>query len=85
MGLWIMEISACMNGCFEWGSYLLYKNYEWVIGTITKSYEGCRYLRGNIYHMLNLLGLWVFKGGICCEIWYFISMSIVAKDCVDRN
>jgi hypothetical protein len=52
-----MEISACMNGCFEWGSYLLYKNYEWVIGTITKSYEGCRYLRGNIYHMLNLLGL----------------------------
>jgi hypothetical protein len=52
-----MEISACMNGCFEWGFYLFHKNYEWVIRTITKSYEGCTYLRSNIYHMSNLLQL----------------------------
>lgn len=31
-----MEISACMNGCFEWGFYLLYKNYEWVLGQLQR-------------------------------------------------
>jgi hypothetical protein len=63
-----MEISTCTNECFEWGFYLLYKNYERVIGTTTKSYEGCTYLKGNIYHM----PLWIFKGGFVVKIgiWY---------------
>jgi hypothetical protein len=78
--------NKCMYEWMFWMGFLSTLQELWVgIGTITKSYEVCTYLKGNMYHMSNLLGLWVFKGGICCEIWYFISMSIVAKDCVDRN
>ncbi len=55
VGLWIWEVNAYTNGCFEWGFCPLHGNLKWATKTITR-----RILRyANIYkpkgHHLSLV------------------------------